>query len=938
MAARDRREDTGQYFPGGSIIPKTPTPSGGGGGTSDYEDLANKPQIGGVELVGDKTAADLGLATPDDIPELAAPSETATDAQAAKAKSTYDLLAKKYTKPTGGIPATDMAQAVRSLLALVPTAAKQSSWDGKQDAISGLTAALVSWLTTFKGTDTATTLASVISSISGLQTSKADKTTTYTKAETAAALALKRDLDDFKVEGLSEDYKTVTFEVKSNFQIVEGTYTTEDGLTWRNDFGIGIKRVGTTFSFIDGVGGSTYSDEFDDVPAEGEIHISTTQSPGWFTVNAWHDEIALKSHLKTIEQKSAHLDNSGFGDAEFAADILGKPVAKSAINDLIDARAVTTEKLTSGSETMASVKARIDEINEAGKHVFFDTAAIEIEEPLYLVTIYINEADGVLHLHDQVTGKQYIGVYDGTETIAQVLSKAVDVYVPITVTAVTQVTDPETGHLVPVMGQTVSLYEGSSAETGILKTQATYNGSPVDFMVAKGMEYFITISSTMPGFFSPSTAHGFAQQVTAVTLTYQDAQHIEDYAGLAAAAGSIADIDEAKNALIGKVIEDVWTDYDDVAAGDAASHDMGPNSDESGHPRYYDPMICIDIRDVQDGDGVTHRGAVMMRKWATKYDIVMDLANREEATAAEDATMREGVYYYGYAPDYSNARTYQTNEVCRRVVEGVTTIYKCSTKITAAEEWNPAHWTAITDGTYPSNLSFVRINPNGEHGTPTPFADYVRIFRSSVNDSTCYILVNGHFRYEQSYWRKYLTADPTTEPGAWAVPGRIGQMTPTGYALRSPYQRGCSAELLAAAKPTKVRCASNTVTDGGAEYDVVDKFFLPSRIEYFGTAENGYKTEGATPLKFWRDKVIAGHEQTIDPTTINPADSATLVNDVRKNTSVSAKTGQVRYLRLRSVSRSESFRGYDIHSGGNVNFHAASHSCHGVPACVIYQS
>jgi len=37
--------------------------SGGGGGTSDYSDLSNKPQIEGVTLSGNKSASDLGLVT-----------------------------------------------------------------------------------------------------------------------------------------------------------------------------------------------------------------------------------------------------------------------------------------------------------------------------------------------------------------------------------------------------------------------------------------------------------------------------------------------------------------------------------------------------------------------------------------------------------------------------------------------------------------------------------------------------------------------------------------------------------------------------------------------------------------------------------------------------------------------------------------------------------
>lgn len=40
---------------------------GGGGGTSDYSALSNKPQINGVELSGNKTAAALGVPNATDI-------------------------------------------------------------------------------------------------------------------------------------------------------------------------------------------------------------------------------------------------------------------------------------------------------------------------------------------------------------------------------------------------------------------------------------------------------------------------------------------------------------------------------------------------------------------------------------------------------------------------------------------------------------------------------------------------------------------------------------------------------------------------------------------------------------------------------------------------------------------------------------------------------
>lgn len=54
---------------------------GGGGGTSDYTALSNKPQINGNTLTGNKTAANLGLASASDLAaKITAPSSPATGA------------------------------------------------------------------------------------------------------------------------------------------------------------------------------------------------------------------------------------------------------------------------------------------------------------------------------------------------------------------------------------------------------------------------------------------------------------------------------------------------------------------------------------------------------------------------------------------------------------------------------------------------------------------------------------------------------------------------------------------------------------------------------------------------------------------------------------------------------------------------------------------
>lgn len=58
-----------------------------GGGTEDYDELENRPQIGGVTLTGNKTLHDLGAASEADVEA-------------------------KYTKPETGIPASDLAAGV----------------------------------------------------------------------------------------------------------------------------------------------------------------------------------------------------------------------------------------------------------------------------------------------------------------------------------------------------------------------------------------------------------------------------------------------------------------------------------------------------------------------------------------------------------------------------------------------------------------------------------------------------------------------------------------------------------------------------------------------------------------------------------------------------------------------------------------------------------
>lgn len=98
---------------------------GGGGGTSNYSDLSNKPKINNVTLSGNQSASDLGLGT--------------------------------YSKPSGGIPDTDLSSGVQASLGKADTAlqshqslsAYRTSADqdiidgGKADADLGITGAAI---------------------------------------------------------------------------------------------------------------------------------------------------------------------------------------------------------------------------------------------------------------------------------------------------------------------------------------------------------------------------------------------------------------------------------------------------------------------------------------------------------------------------------------------------------------------------------------------------------------------------------------------------------------------------------------------------------------------------------------------------------------------------------------------------------------------------
>lgn len=121
----------------------------GSGGTVNYNDLENKPQIGGVTLTGDTSLASLGAASTEDIPDISGlytkpddgiPSTDMTSAvqtSLGKADSAYQV-------PSGGIPSTDMATAVQTSLGKADSAyQKPGSGIPGTDLASGVLTSII---------------------------------------------------------------------------------------------------------------------------------------------------------------------------------------------------------------------------------------------------------------------------------------------------------------------------------------------------------------------------------------------------------------------------------------------------------------------------------------------------------------------------------------------------------------------------------------------------------------------------------------------------------------------------------------------------------------------------------------------------------------------------------------------------------------------------
>ena len=100
----------------------------------------------------------------------------------------------------------------------------------------------------------------------------------------------------------------------------------------------------------------------------------------------------------------------------------------------------------------------------------------------------------------------------------------------------------------------------------------------------------------------------------------------------------------------------------------------------------------------------------------------------------------------------------------------------------------------------------------------------------------------GSNSWKESAQRQMMNSDKPA--GSVWTPQTIFDRPPSWANNTAGFLNGLDEDFLSVVSPTTYTTVNNTVSDGGGEYTLTDKFFLPSRTEIFGTNELTNYPEG----------------------------------------------------------------------------------------------
>lgn len=100
----------------------------------------------------------------------------------------------------------------------------------------------------------------------------------------------------------------------------------------------------------------------------------------------------------------------------------------------------------------------------------------------------------------------------------------------------------------------------------------------------------------------------------------------------------------------------------------------------------------------------------------------------------------------------------------------------------------------------------------------------------------------GSNNWQKSAQRQMMNSDKAA--GSVWTPQTIFDRPPAWASNTAGFMYGLDEDFVSVVSPTTYTTVNDTVSDGGGEYTLTDKFFLPSRTEIFGTNELANYPEG----------------------------------------------------------------------------------------------
>lgn len=184
---------------------------------------------------------------------------------------------------------------------------------------------------------------------------------------------------------------------------------------------------------------------------------------------------------------------------------------------------------------------------------------------------------------------------------------------------------------------------------------------------------------------------------------------------------------------------------------------------------------------------------------------------------------------------------------------------------------------------------------------------------------------NGNNKYSVSNIDLWLNSDAVE--GQWYTPQHDADQAPDSssvtsynqYANDAGFLNGFSAAFISALMDTTLKVALNTVTDGGSYETIVRKFFLASKAEVFGQAENS---------------IMEGELLSIFSANTNDCRIAYVSDYAAANSDYSISAGAARNWWLRTPNSSYSCLVRSVSSNGSLGSSYAYNGYNGVrPLC-----